>query len=310
MGRETDVLSERFQKKWKSQPIYDANILGTIDKGVQLHTELMNVRSSAAACINTIGNIAKDKVQLISFLNEFNIGVEDVIPFPTGATFAGQQYNDVGNAIFEWIGPKESPLNEKGGKRGQNRTSVDAFILAIINGKVTQLLIEWKFTETYNSQEQLRKYAGIAGNERLRRYSTCLAKLRRIDNFPFRMAYEGGFGLPDLCYEPYFQLLRMTLLAKLTTPFDFDNGLVIEDYRIVHLSHSRNKGLNLLTRKHLSYSPGLRHCIGKSLHEVWKDIVLTENESKKFNCGYWDEAIRVISNGEIKQYLVERYVTQ
>ena len=47
------------------------------------------------------------------------------------------------------------------------------------------------------------------------------------------MEYEGGFGVHDLGYEPYFQLLRITLLAKLTTPFKFDNGPTVEDYRVV-----------------------------------------------------------------------------
>ena len=121
------------------------------------------------------------------------------------------------------------------------------------------------------------------------------------------MDYEGGFGLHDLGYEPYYQLLRMTLLAKLTTPFQFDNGLLIEDYRIIHLSHSQNDGLNTLSKKHLSCSPGLRQHFGKSFHEVWKDSVLSENEATKFHYGYWNEAISTISNGKLRKYLMERY---
>lgn len=300
-------MPEKSQLKWKDHPIYDKTILGNIDPKVQLHKELQNVRSSAAACINTIGNIAKEKADLISFLNTFNIGVEDIRPFPSGIKVGSEVYNDIGNVVFEWIGPKKSPINEKGGKRGLNRTSVDAFVLAEINNRVTQLLIEWKFTETYNSVEYFQKFGGIAGNERLRRYSECLAKLRRKGNFPFRMDYEGNFGLHDLGYEPYYQLLRMTLLAKFTTPLEFSNGLVVEDYRIVHLSHSDNRELNFLSKKHLSYSPGLKEHFGESLHEVWKNSVLSDEESKKFHYGYWDRAIEVISEGELRDYLLKRY---
>ena len=307
MSKESIVLSAKFQQKWKEQPIYDKSILDDIDKSVQLHSELLNVRSSAAACINTIGNIAQRKEDLITFLNEFKIGVEDVITFPTGASSAGEVYGDSGNVIFEWIGPKQSPINEVGGKRGQNRTSIDAFTIVRIKGKVTQLLIEWKFTETYNGREHLQKFNGIAGNERLRRYSICLARLRKSHNFPFRMNDEGCFGLHDLGYEPYYQLLRMTLLAKLTTPFEFDNGLRIEDYRIIHLSHSQNGRLNTLSKKHLSCSPGLKQHSGKSLHEVWKDSILSEDEATKFRYGYWNEAIRVISDKKLRKYLLERY---
>ena len=278
-----------------------------IDPRVRLHKELMNVRSSAAACINTIGNIAKDKKDLIFFLNSFNLGVEDIISFPKGVTVGDLIYNDSGNVIFEWIGPKKSPIHEGRGKRGQYRTSVDAYILGVINGKVTQLLIEWKFTETYNGRDQLQKFAGVSGNERLRRYSLCLAKLRKLYDFPFLMNDEGGLGLYDLGYEPYYQLLRMTLLAKLTTPLEFANGLRIEDYRIIHLSHSQNDRLNTLSKKHLSFSPGLWQHSGKSLHEVWKDSILSGNEATKFRYGYWNKAIGIISDGKLKKYLLERY---
>jgi hypothetical protein len=302
-----DVLSKEFQSRWNTKPIYSNDILKGIDDNVHLHRELMNARSSAGACINVIGNIAKDKQDLINFLNYFKLGVEDIILFPTGATFGEWKYLDSGNVIFEWIGPRTSPLNEKGGGRGQRRTSIDAFILAIIGGKLTQLLIEWKFTETYNSPQNLRKFSGIAGNERLRRYSSCLALLREKGNFPFKMIYEGGFGLNDLGYEPFYQLLRMTLLAKLTTPTEFDNGLGIQDYRVLHFTHSKNIGLNILSEDQLKYSPGFKDCTGENLHDMWKNIILSENEAKKFYYGYWDEAIDVISNGAVKDYLINRY---
>ena len=40
--------------------------------------------------------------------------MEDILPFPTGASYGGEVYGDSGNVIFEWIGPKQSPLNEIG----------------------------------------------------------------------------------------------------------------------------------------------------------------------------------------------------
>ena len=305
--REVSKLSETFQQEWKDKHFYDEAILDTIDEKV-LHTETkINVRSSAAACINVIGNIAKKKRDLVAFLNEFNLSVEDIISFPSGASFNGEQYIDSGNIVFEWIGPRRSPLNEVGGSRGQRRTSIDAFVLANIDGKITQLFIEWKFTEKYNSQENLQLFAGVAGTERLRRYSSCIAKLRKVKEFPFKMTYDGGLGLYDLGYEPYYQLLRMTLLAKLTTPFKFDNGLRVEDYRVIHLSHSENKELNILSKRHLECLPGLRNNANKSLHEVWRDNILSESETTKFYSGYWNEAINTIADSDLKKYLTERY---
>ena len=116
-----------------------------------------------------------------------------------------------------------------------------------------------------------------------------------------------NFGVYDLGYEPYYQLLRMTLLAKLTTPSEFDNGLVIEDYCIVHLLHSKNSELDALSRKHLNCLPGLRQNVGKTLHEVWRDKILSETEATKFHSGYWNKALKILSNGKLKAYLLERY---
>ena len=264
--------------------------------------------SSAAACINVIGGIATNKADLIAFLNHFGLGVEDIIPFEKGATYGRRTYNDQGNVILEWVGPLVSPILEVGGSRGHLRTSVDAYILAVIGGTVTQLLIEWKFTECYDTPRQLQKFAGVAGNERLRRYSSCLARLRKVRAFPFNMTYEGGMGLYDLGYEPYFQLLRFTLLAKLTTPFTFDDGPEVSDYRVIHLSHSKNDALNILSKTHVSCSPGLKDQAGKSMCEAWKDRILTRDEAMKFNHGHWDEALEVVSDSGLKRYLLERYV--
>ena len=128
-------------------------------------------------------------------------------------------------------------------------------MLAEVDGKVTQLLIEWKFTETYNSESYTHKFGGTKGIERLRRYSSVLTRLRN-NGFPFKFKEEDKIGLPDFSYEPFYQLLRMTLLAKMTTPAKL--GLLkIEDYKIIHLSHSENNDLNFLSKTHLKYSPGL-----------------------------------------------------
>ncbi len=71
----------------------------------------------------------------------------------------------------------------KGRLRGQNRTSIDAYLIAEIDGKITQLLVEWKFTETYNSESYTYKFEGTKGIERLRRYLSVLSKLKN-SSFP------------------------------------------------------------------------------------------------------------------------------
>ncbi len=207
--------------------------------------------------------------------------------------------------IFEWVGPQTSPINEKGGGRGFNRTSVDAFVIAKIHGKITQLLIEWKFTEGKSRPLTLEKFSGLRGIERLKRYSDILVNFRGQVEFPFQFELEKGIGLYDFSPDHLYQLLRMILLAKKTTPIQIEN-IKVEDYRIVHLSHSANNEIEILHDKYLQYSPGLKKYAGKKLYDVWNEI-LSPYEMEKFKYGHWDDAIKNIKDNELRTYLTNRY---
>jgi len=297
-------LTEEYQKKYKNRQFVNENILSGISSNVKLHDKVKNVRSSAAACLNVMGYLNQHQNDIIPFFSQFGLSIEEVLPFPKPLDFEGEIYDDEGPIIFEWIGPKKSPINEKGGSRGQNRTSIDAFMIAQIDGKITQLLIEWKFTEQYNSESYTHKFGGKKGIERLRRYSDVLAKLRS-NGFPFNFTEEGNIGLADFSYEPLYQLLRMTLLAKMTTPKLLSN-FQIENYKIIHLIHSDNRDLKILNETHLKYSPGLISYIGKYLHDTWISL-LSEEEKKHHIMGYWNTALSVLSHNEETLYLKKRY---
>ncbi len=296
-------LTHDHQKKWIDNQFFSKNTLNKISSKVQLHTELNNVRSSAAACINVLGNL--DRNDLKNFLNSFDLEIDNIIDFPSTANISGEIYDDIGPIIYEWIGPKKSPINEPGGKRGQNRTSIDAYLLAEINDKITQIFIEWKFTEVYSAIAQLQRFSGEAGSERLRRYSKSFAKLRKEKDVPFDFQYEGGIGLFDFGYEPIYQLLRMTLLAKLTTPIKVGE-YHIEDYRILHLSHSDNEKLNTIRKSHVKYCPHLTEYIGESLHNTWHSL-LSQKDRVKFKHGFWNKELGLIQNNKLKDYLEKRY---
>ena len=297
-------LKDSFQKKFSDKQFINKNILNGISPNVKLHNELMNVRSSAASCLNVCGYLNQHPEDIIPFFNKFGLDIQKVIDFPTNVNYEGEIYDDAGPIVFEWIGPKRSPINEKGGSRGQSRTSVDAYMLAEINGRITQLLIEWKFTETYNSESYTHKFGGTKGIERLRRYSSVLTKLRN-NNFPFKFSEEDKIGLADFSYEPFYQLLRMTLLAKMTTPADL-GSLIIEDYKIIHLSHSENIKLKFISKAHLKYSPGLKGFDGKSLHDAWIEL-LDDKEKEHHIMRFWNKALHVLSDCKDKEYLCQRY---
>lgn len=300
-----DKLSLDFQKQFSDKLIFDRSILDRIDPTAKLHDEaLRHPLSSAGACLNVLGSLASDKEGLKAYLNGFGFGITKVFDFPTGADVGGQVYNDRACVVFEWIGPRESPINERGGGRGLNKTSIDAFVIAEIDGKVTQLLIEWKFTEGSSRPIALNKFAGLRGIERIRRYSSVLSEMRGPD-FPFAFTEEGGLSIQDFSTDHLYQLLRMTLLARKTTPLDV-GPLHIEDYRIAHLSHSGNPKINVIQPEYAKYCPGLQGMVGKDFHEAWATL-LAPDERRKFIAAYWDHGISAIKNPELQDYLQTRY---
>ncbi|MBF0548078.1 MAG: hypothetical protein HQM08_26810 [Candidatus Riflebacteria bacterium] len=306
-------LSISYQSKFSDRLIYDKSVFERIDPSVKIHEETKrNPLSSSAACLNVIGALSNEPSSLRKFLNTFGLQIDEIIPFPSPANVAGRIYNDKGSAIFEWVGPQDSPLNELGGRRGENRTSIDAFVIGKISGKICQILIEWKFTEGMSKEIALGKFSGGKGVERLRRYSSVLANLRRVNNIPFYFAdeYRAGdcnsiLGLADFSPDHLYQLMRMALLARVTTPIMINN-IQVEDYRILHLSHSQNNKINTLSEKDLEFSPGLKMHVGKSLHQLWKEI-LSVRDREKFLFGYWDKSVPAIEDVDLKRYLIERY---
>lgn len=306
-------LTIEYQQKFDDHLIYDLGVFDRVDKRVKMHEETRtHPLSSSAACVNVLGAMSLDPHALQSYLNSFQLGIDEVLRFPSPVDCGGQKYEDEGYVVFEWIGPKRSPINEVGGGRGHNRTSVDAFVIARIQGRLTQILIEWKFTEGMSRKLALGRFCGGKGVERLRRYSSVLAKLRGRDTFPFKFSEEyddkdrdSHLSLYDLSPDHFYQLLRMTILARVTTPVDLAD-YHIEDYRILHLSHSQNDKLNIIQPEYVKLSPGLQHYAGQSFHSAWRSI-LSDQERLRFFSGHWDQAIPAIPDHTLRKYLLERY---
>jgi len=301
------IFKKSFQEKFKDHLIFDEKVFDRIDPKVKLHEEVKkHPLSSAAACLNVLGSLGEKPEELKNYMNHFGLNIDRLIEFPFGAQVGDRIYNDRGYVVFEWIGPHKSPINEKGGGRGQSRTSIDAYILAEIDNKVTQILIEWKLAEGIFWPFKTFLFSGKMGTERLCRYSNALRKLRHSNEFPFNFGEEKGMGLFDFGVDHLYQLMRITLLAKLTTPIKIGK-IEVEDYRIMHLTHSQNEETAILKDEHLTQSPGMQKYVGQKLYEAWKDI-LSESERRKFFGGKWDYGIKKITFNELKNYLQKRYV--
>lgn len=301
-----EKLTYNFQDTYRGKNLYNPSVLQNISKSVKIHGEAYeNPISSAASCLNVFGSMVNDPDNLLKYLNALGIPATKIYNFPTSANVSGRVYDDTGFIVFEWVGPQKSPINERGGKRGQNRTSIDAYILVEIEGKITQIIIEWKFTEGLSRPLALERFSGMTGVERLRRYSSVLSKMRTNGDFPFCFKDEGGIGLFDFSPDHLYQLLRMTLLARTTTPITIGD-LLVEDYRVVHLSHSQNDEINILHGKYLVHSPGLQKYAGQKFHDVWKDL-LSDSEKPKFIGAHWDLALGAIQDNNLRNYLMARY---
>ena len=112
---------------------------------------------------------------------------------------------DDGYIEFEIMeGKNKNPLKEKSKerKRGSKSTSIDAFMVGKKkDGKNVLVLLEWKYTETYENQEC--KY--ISKDNYHKNYTDLLIEkdcpIKTHDNFM------------GLFFDPFYQLMRQTLLG-------------------------------------------------------------------------------------------------
>jgi hypothetical protein len=116
------------------EPLADAILSYLAKEDVALHTEALNLKSSQAACLNFLFPLQQDRDLAKSVLQPFLSGLREVARIE-----------------FEFTGPPEATqwLGEpRRGKRGQNRTSIDAAISWIGRSKRSCItLVEWKYTE-------------------------------------------------------------------------------------------------------------------------------------------------------------------
>lgn len=156
---------------------------------------------SQIACVNALWPLARDPALLAAVFGRFLPELAEPLPF------AGEPPLDDGApplVAFEWLGARNY-LGERGwGTRGANGTSPDfALRFRRRDGRVQLVLGEWKYTERYGARlpapERLNP-------RRLAAYRAAFARWR--ERQPGLPPYEAFF------VEPFYQLLRLTLLAQ------------------------------------------------------------------------------------------------
>jgi hypothetical protein len=211
------ILPENQIKKAFFHPIAETVISYLNDKNIALHSEALNLRSSQVCCLNVLFHLKQDKELAKGSLDPLLPNVQEIkdIEFE----YTGPE------AATEWLG--EPP----GGKRGQNRTSIDAAIFwEDISGKSRLTLLEWKYTE--------RSFGSCGGYESDSNKQKALCRMLNVaDAYPQKDCFlTGGKPQTSRCYwehlseagidrtgfknvegcpfrGPFYQILRQSLLA-------------------------------------------------------------------------------------------------
>jgi hypothetical protein len=197
---------------------------------------------------------------------------------------------------FEWIG-KTNYLNEEpqigeSRKRGAGSTSIDAMMMYENKShEKVMLLIEIKYSESYGvSYKRFRS----DGTDRFGNYEDFFY----TDNSPINL--DIAPHLEDFLYEPFYQLLRHTLLASQIKQVEAQR---INRVQVVHMVVSGNRDLLAVT------SPKFRS-LGNTTYEVWQKLIKKPDDftlipAETFFKGIEPEKHRALEPWAL--YMKERY---
>jgi hypothetical protein len=197
---------------------------------------------------------------------------------------------------FEWIGNtnylKEEPKIGDYRQRGAGNTSIDAMMMyETIKGKKVILLIETKYSESYGtSYKRFRS----DGTDRLLTYE----KLFYCTTSPIK--HDIAPNLADFLYEPFYQLLRHTLLAKQIMKAGKPK---VNKVQVVQLTVSKNMDILKVT------SPHFRQ-LGKTTYEVWNKLLKEPSTFSHISAERFFKGINLTNHRELEPwvlYMANRY---
>jgi hypothetical protein len=193
-----------------------------------------------------------------------------------------------GYVAFEIIG-NVNYLNEIEHRRGTKSTSIDALMVGEkTNGKNILFLIEWKWTEKYLSMDykpnRYKIYRPLLEN------NNCPIKTDEFKNDKYSSL---------LYYEPFYQLMRQTLLGWKMIESGEYNG---DEYIHLHIIPNDNKLLH-----ETILAPQLKSK-GNDISDVWHKLLKNPSQYKVIDPKELFEPIKNISSAQLLiDYLKERY---
>lgn len=209
--------------------------------------------SSQVSCVNHLFFLREDKDTTLKILKGLNHDFVEVCrDFDNG--YIG--FEVVSNGSY--LGEVSDGKNQT---RGANCTSVDAMMTGVLkNGKKIQIFIEWKYTEYYIKTCMADGKSGI----------TRKSRYNHLINDP-ASPIKCTVDLDNLYYEPFYQIMRQTLLAWQMIK-NKKAELNADDY--LHFDIIPENNLNL---RYQVQAPGL---IQSGIEDAWKDQL---KEPQKYN---------------------------
>lgn len=249
------------------------------DKGASPTGHLL---SSQIACLNHLFFMRQREDIATEILRAVDSNVKSALRLNNG--------NDKDGFVdFEVIG-KDNYLGEKCHTRGANSTSIDAVMLAEMNnGNRKLFLIEWKYVESYGNYS---KATDKGGATRLKIYSSHLNE----EGCPIK-----NCNLEGLFTEPYYQLMRQTLLAhNMIKAGEYS----ATDYMHLHIIPKSNKELLLVNTAAGKLS-------GNSLTDTWSMLLKSPHKYKVIDpADFLKPAEKCPDTKTVISYLRERYWDQ
>ena len=188
---------------------------------------------------------------------------------------------DTGFVEFEVVG-RENYLGERSHSRGINATSIDAVMVGKKdNGTNILVMIEWKYTEEYDSKDL---YIPARANI----YDPLLLS----NDSPIRIQKPR-----DLYYEPFYQLMRQTLLGWLMV-----ENREYECNEFIHIHVIPRENIKL---RETVTSPGL---VGESMTAAWRKVLKQPQRYIVMTPENMMSPIQVCEDSvSISRYLSKRY---
>lgn len=268
---------------------------------VAIHSEALNLRSSQVACFNVMFPLRLNPELARKALKPLLPGVTDVnrIEFE----YTGDE------GATKWLG--EPP----GGKRGQNRTSIDVAIWWQDSNRENLTLVEWKYTERSfgecggftsrgNRNKQSCDELDVSSPNAAEKCYLAQATNPRLSRHYWDHMNEAGINLKSLkgikgCpfRGPFYQLLRQYLLAAYLRKSD-----KVDRVDVALVAFSGNSSV-------LDLPPYLSE-LGDSIVDAWNALLVGVPELRYIEVEKIIEAMKSDSSGASRpllDYLKDRY---